>query len=58
MHTPPTRRRRHISVDRECLRIFKHTDFVTCVQFHPSDDKVFMSGAIDGKVPSHVLLVL
>eukprot|EP00873_Tetraselmis_striata_P042217 jgi/Tetstr1/462481/TSEL_007472.t2 len=40
----------HISVDRECLRIFKHTDFVTCVQFHPSDDKVFMSGAIDGKV--------
>uniref|UniRef100_A0A7S1T0F1 WD repeat-containing protein 44 n=1 Tax=Tetraselmis chuii TaxID=63592 RepID=A0A7S1T0F1_9CHLO len=40
----------HVSVDGECLRTFNHTDFVTCVQFHPSNDKVFMSGSIDGKV--------
>eukprot|EP00951_Prasinocladus_malaysianus_P033192 scaffold327042_cov31-Prasinocladus_malaysianus.AAC.1 len=43
----------HISIDRECLREFKHTDFVTAVRFHPQDDKLFISGSIDGKVSSH-----
>eukprot|EP00887_Chlorella_sp_A99_P008211 scaffold12.g8211.t1 len=38
----------HISMD-ECLRVFKHTDFVTAIDFHPSDDKLFLSGSIDGK---------
>ncbi|KAL0043328.1 hypothetical protein WJX79_001633 [Trebouxia sp. C0005] len=39
----------HISMD-ECLRTFKHTDFVTALDFHPADDKFFLSGSIDGKV--------
>lgn len=39
----------HVSMD-ECLRVFKHTDFVTAIDFHPSDDKLFVSGSIDGKV--------
>eukprot|EP00884_Botryococcus_braunii_P023494 jgi/Botrbrau1/9829/Bobra.0313s0008.1 len=39
----------HISMD-DCLRVFKHPDFVTSLDFHPVDDKVFLSGAIDGKV--------
>ncbi len=41
---------RHISVDGECLRVFQHTDFVTVVDFHPRQDKIFISGSIDGKV--------
>lgn len=39
----------HASMD-ECLRVFKHTDFVTAIDFHPMDDKMFLSGSIDGKV--------
>ncbi|DBA73534.1 TPA: WD repeat-containing protein 44, variant 2 [Trebouxia sp. C0004] len=39
----------HISMD-ECLRTFKHSDFVTALDFHPADDKLFLSGSIDGKV--------
>jgi WD40 repeat protein len=39
----------HVSMD-ECLRVFKHTDFVTAIDFHPLDDKMFLSGSIDGKV--------
>eukprot|EP00891_Asterochloris_glomerata_P003295 jgi/Astpho2/3295/e_gw1.00054.81.1_t len=39
----------HISMD-DCLRTFKHTDFVTALDFHPNDDKHFLSGSIDGKV--------
>jgi WD repeat-containing protein 44 len=39
----------HVSVD-ECLRVFKHSDFVTAIDFHPTDDKLFISGSIDGKV--------
>ncbi|EIE19158.1 WD40 repeat-like protein [Coccomyxa subellipsoidea C-169] len=39
----------HISMD-DCLRVFKHTDFVTSLDFHPVDDKYFISGSIDGKV--------
>jgi hypothetical protein len=29
----------------ECLRSFEHSDFVTSVQFHPSDAQRFVSGA-------------
>ena len=28
----------------------RHTDFVTAIDFHPTDDKLFVSGSIDGKV--------
>lgn len=34
----------------QCLKIFQHTDYVTCVQFNPVDDEYFISGSIDGKV--------
>ncbi|KAL5649781.1 hypothetical protein ACJX0J_040590, partial [Zea mays] len=33
-----------------CLAVFKHKDYVTCVQFNPIDEKYFMSGSLDGKV--------
>ncbi|TVU14606.1 hypothetical protein EJB05_38082 [Eragrostis curvula] len=33
-----------------CLAVFKHKDYVTCVQFNPVDEKYFISGSIDGKV--------
>ncbi|GMH06683.1 hypothetical protein Nepgr_008523 [Nepenthes gracilis] len=34
----------------ECLHVFHHIDYVTCVQFSPIDDGHFISGSIDGKV--------
>ncbi|GJU29237.1 WD repeat-containing protein 44-like protein [Tanacetum coccineum] len=34
----------------ECLKIFTHTNYVTCVEFNPVDDNYFISGSIDGKV--------
>ncbi|XP_010931045.1 uncharacterized protein [Elaeis guineensis] len=33
-----------------CLKVFRHNDYVTCVQFNPNDNKYFISGSIDGKV--------
>ncbi|KAL6650633.1 hypothetical protein ACP70R_009558 [Stipagrostis hirtigluma subsp. patula] len=33
-----------------CLAVFKHKDYVTCVQFNPIDERYFISGSIDGKV--------
>ncbi|KAL5216498.1 hypothetical protein ABZP36_007899 [Zizania latifolia] len=33
-----------------CLALFKHKDYVTCVQFSPVDERYFISGSIDGKV--------
>ncbi|KAE8719706.1 histone-lysine N-methyltransferase ATXR6-like [Hibiscus syriacus] len=33
-----------------CLRVFAHSNYVTCVQFNPVDDNYFISGSIDGKV--------
>ncbi|XP_051142578.1 uncharacterized protein LOC127259343 [Andrographis paniculata] len=33
-----------------CLKVFHHTDYVTCIQFHPMNDDYFISGSIDGKV--------
>ncbi|KAM7463645.1 hypothetical protein LguiA_031766 [Lonicera macranthoides] len=34
----------------ECLEVFSHCNYVTCVQFNPVDDNIFVSGSIDGKV--------
>lgn len=34
----------------ECLQIFKHSDFVTTVNFHPNDDRFFLSGSLDNCV--------
>ncbi|KAF8103345.1 hypothetical protein N665_0188s0283 [Sinapis alba] len=34
----------------ECLRVFSHKSFVTCVAFNPVDDNYFISGSTDGKV--------
>ncbi|GKV25562.1 hypothetical protein SLEP1_g34982 [Rubroshorea leprosula] len=34
----------------QCLRVFSHNNYVTCVQFNPVDDNFFISGSIDGKV--------
>ncbi|KAD2805547.1 hypothetical protein E3N88_38924 [Mikania micrantha] len=33
-----------------CVRIFPHSNYVTCVQFQPADENYFVSGSIDGKV--------
>ncbi|KAK9914537.1 hypothetical protein M0R45_038311 [Rubus argutus] len=32
------------------LKVFAHSNYVTCVQFNPVDDNYFISGSIDGKV--------
>lgn len=32
------------------LKTFQHQDFVTCVRFHPTDDRFFISGCLDHKV--------
>lgn len=38
-------------VDRSaCLGSFLHSDFVTCIQFHPNDDRFFLSGSLDCKL--------
>ncbi|XP_051127153.1 WD repeat-containing protein YMR102C-like [Andrographis paniculata] len=34
----------------ECLGVFRHSNYVTCVQFNPVDENCFISGCIDGKV--------
>ncbi|XP_073141362.1 uncharacterized protein [Henckelia pumila] len=34
----------------ECLGVFHHCNYVTCVQFNPVDESCFISGSIDGKV--------
>ncbi|KAG1359211.1 WD repeat-containing protein [Cocos nucifera] len=33
-----------------CLKVFSHSDYVTCVHFNPINEKYFISGSIDGKV--------
>ena len=47
----------YVTMD-ECLRIFSHQDFVTAIDFHPLNDKYFLSGSLDGKlrfwsIPDH-----
>ncbi|KAK8945552.1 hypothetical protein KSP40_PGU006719 [Platanthera guangdongensis] len=39
----------HLS-SSSCLKIFSHSDYVTCVQFNPIDDRYFISGSLDAKV--------
>ncbi|KAJ0780202.1 putative transcription factor WD40-like family [Helianthus annuus] len=34
----------------DCLKLFSHTDYVTCIQFNPADDDYFISGSLDAKV--------
>lgn len=34
----------------ECLKVFAHNNYVTCVEFNPVDENHFISGSIDGKV--------
>lgn len=33
-----------------CLKIFSHSDYVTCIQFNPVDDRYFISGSLDEKI--------
>ncbi|KAL3820958.1 hypothetical protein ACJIZ3_006863 [Penstemon smallii] len=35
---------------KTCLKIFSHSDYVTCIQFNPVDDGYFISGSLDCKV--------
>ncbi|VVA97730.1 unnamed protein product [Arabis nemorensis] len=39
----------HLS-SQTCLKVFSHSDYVTCIQFNPVDDKYFISGSLDAKV--------
>ncbi|KAL8477082.1 hypothetical protein ACS0TY_029407 [Phlomoides rotata] len=34
----------------ECVGVFHHSNYVTCVQFNPVDERYFISGSIDGNV--------
>jgi len=33
-----------------CLKVFSHSNYVTCIQFKPTSDDYFISGCIDGLV--------
>ncbi|KAJ9552997.1 hypothetical protein OSB04_017042 [Centaurea solstitialis] len=33
-----------------CVKVFPHSNYVTCVQFQPVNEDYFISGSIDGKV--------
>lgn len=35
---------------KSCLKTFSHSDYVTCIQFNPVDDRYFISGSLDAKV--------
>ncbi|KAJ0267137.1 hypothetical protein HA466_0010110 [Hirschfeldia incana] len=35
---------------KSCLKVFSHSDYVTCIQFNPMDDNYFISGSLDAKV--------
>ncbi|XP_010465516.1 PREDICTED: WD repeat-containing protein 44-like [Camelina sativa] len=39
----------HLS-SQTCLKVFSHSDYVTCIQFNPVDDRYFISGSLDAKV--------
>lgn len=39
----------HLS-SKSCLKIFSHSDYVTCIHFNPVDDRYFISGSLDAKV--------
>ncbi|XP_039142168.1 LOW QUALITY PROTEIN: 2-deoxy-glucose resistant protein 2-like [Dioscorea cayenensis subsp. rotundata] len=33
-----------------CVKVFSHSNYVTCIQFNPMDENYFISGSIDGKI--------
>nr|UNY85645.1 WD40-containting protein [Zea mays] len=33
-----------------CITVFPHSNFVTCVQFNPTNENQFISGSMDGKI--------
>ncbi|KAL5675227.1 hypothetical protein ACJX0J_011358, partial [Zea mays] len=33
-----------------CITVFPHSNFVTCVQLNPTNENQFISGSIDGKI--------
>lgn len=35
---------------KSCVKTFSHSDYVTCIQFNPVDDRFFISGSLDEKV--------
>uniref|UniRef100_A0A8I7BBS1 Uncharacterized protein n=1 Tax=Hordeum vulgare subsp. vulgare TaxID=112509 RepID=A0A8I7BBS1_HORVV len=35
---------------KACLKVFAHSDYVTCIQFNPADEGHFISGSLDCKV--------
>ncbi|XP_076958179.1 uncharacterized protein LOC143633834 [Bidens hawaiensis] len=35
---------------KNCLKQFAHSDYVTCIQFNPTNDDYFISGSLDKKV--------
>ncbi|KAE8703240.1 Protochlorophyllide oxidoreductase A [Hibiscus syriacus] len=37
-------------ISKACLRIFSHSDYITCIQFNPVDDRYFISGSLVAKV--------
>jgi len=39
----------HVS-RKECLCAFQHSDFVTAIVFHPTDDRFFLAGSLDSKL--------
>ncbi|EPX74009.1 WDR44 family WD repeat protein [Schizosaccharomyces octosporus yFS286] len=39
----------HPMLDR-CLAFFQHNEIVTCVSFHPTDDRFFVSGTLDHRI--------
>ena len=47
-----------MSVCGTALLSCRHTDFVTALDFHPADDKFFLSGSIDGKASGYDLLAV
>lgn len=34
----------------ECISVFLHSNYVTCIQFNPVDENCFITGSVDGKV--------
>ncbi|KAH7303287.1 WD40-repeat-containing domain protein [Stachybotrys elegans] len=34
----------------DCLCTFKHSDLVTSIAFHPTDDRFFLAGSLDGEL--------
>ncbi|KAL4587304.1 hypothetical protein LXL04_000173 [Taraxacum kok-saghyz] len=36
--------------NKNCLKQFTHTDYVTCIHFNPTNDDYFISGSLDTKV--------